>query len=93
MNVEALVASMSPDVYQRLLTCVETGKWFDGQPLNEEQKSQCMQAVMLYQAKVLRSSEHMTVGENGEIVHKSRQDLQRELKQNQDIARFKQNDF
>jgi uncharacterized protein YeaC (DUF1315 family) len=39
----------------------------------------------------------MTVGKNGEVVQKSRQQLQQELKQTQskqtNIARFKQDDF
>lgn len=61
---------MTPEIYERLRQAVETGKWPDGTPLNEEQKASSMQAVMLYQAKIEKSSEHMTVGESGEIVHK-----------------------
>ena len=72
MNIEALLASMTPEIYERLRQAVETGKWPDGTPLNEEQKASSMQAVMLYQAKIEKSSEHMTVGESGEIVHKSK---------------------
>jgi uncharacterized protein YeaC (DUF1315 family) len=53
--------------------------------------------VMLYQAKIEKSSEHMTVGENGEIVHKSKQDFKRALVDEKDdnntIARFKQDDI
>ena len=67
MNIEALLASMTPEIYERLRQAVETGKWPDGTPLNEEQKASSMQAVMLYQAKIEKSSEHMTVGESGEI--------------------------
>ena len=60
-----------------------------------------MQAVMLYQATVLQSDEHMTVGASGDIVHKSRQELKKQFAQDsaetesQDntIARFKQDDF
>jgi uncharacterized protein len=52
---------------------------------------------MLYQSKVLKSDQHMTVGENGQIVHKSREALKQELAQqsfdNQTIARFKQDDI
>ena len=36
---------------------------------------------MLYQAKVERSNEHMTIGENGEMVHKSKSALRNELRQ------------
>jgi uncharacterized protein YeaC (DUF1315 family) len=56
-----------------------------------------MQAVMIYQAKVLKSGQHMTVGADGEIIHRSRESLQQELKQDsnniQTIARFKQDDL
>ena len=56
-----------------------------------------MQAVMYYQAKFLKSEQHMTVGADGEIVHRSRGSLLQELKQNstntQTIARFKQDDL
>ncbi|WP_334060559.1 YeaC family protein [Alteromonas sp. S005] len=97
MNIEALVASMTPEIYERLRQAVETGKWPDGTPLNDEQKASSMQAVMLYQSKIERSSEHMTVGESGEIVHKSKADFKRSLRDEQEdkntIARFKQDDI
>jgi uncharacterized protein YeaC (DUF1315 family) len=97
MDSTALLTSITEPVYQKLLQAVETGKWFDGSPLTEQQRDTSMQAVMYFQAKVLKSDQHMTVGENGEIVHRSRESLQQELKQNsnniQTIARFKQDDL
>ncbi|WP_018981886.1 YeaC family protein [Salinimonas chungwhensis] len=96
MNIEALMAAMTPDVYERLRQAVETGKWADGTPLTSEQRESTMQAVMLYQAKIARSTEHMTVNEAGEIVHKSKRDFQQSLKEqsaDQEIARFKQDDI
>jgi uncharacterized protein YeaC (DUF1315 family) len=97
MDSTALLTSMSEGVYQKLLQAVETGKWLDGSPLTEQQRDTSMQAVMIYQAKVLKSGQHMTIGADGEIVHRSRESLQQELKQNsnniQTIARFKQDDL
>ncbi|GAC18844.1 YeaC family protein [Paraglaciecola arctica] len=97
MDSTALLTSMSEPVYQKLLQAVETGKWLDGSPLTEQQRETSMQAVMYYQAKVLKSDQHMTVGADGEIVERSRESLQQELKQNsnniQTIARFKQDDL
>ena len=97
MNIDAILSSMTPEIYERLRQAVETGKWPDGTPLNEAQKASSMQAVMLYQAKIEKSSEHMTVGENGEIVHKSKADFKRslnsELDEKNTIARFKQDDI
>lgn len=97
MNVEALLASMTPDIFEKLKQAVETGKWLDGQPLDDNQKSVCLQAVMLYQAKVEKSNQHMTVAEDGEIVQKSKRELRQELEHPegnfQTIAKFKEDDF
>jgi len=97
MDNNALLTSMSEPVYQKLMQAVETGKWLDGSPLTEQQRETSLQAVMYFQAKTLKSDQHMTVGPDGEIVHRSRESLQQELKQNsnniQTIARFKQDDL
>lgn len=70
---------MTPVIYENLRTAVETGKWPDGKALTDEQKSHSLQAVLMYQAKVEQSNEHMTVGKNGEVVTKSRQTLKQEF--------------
>ena len=101
MDATVLVKSMTPEVYAKLLQAVETGKWLDGSDLTEQQRDVSMQAVMLYQATVLQSDEHMTVGASGDIVHKSRQELKQQFgqgsaeseSQDNTIARFKQDDF
>jgi len=97
MQVEQLLSIMSDDIYDKFKQAIETGKWLDGNPLSPEQHETVFQALMLYQAKVEQSQEHMTVGKDGEIVQKTRQQLQQELKQAQskqiNIARFKQDDL
>lgn len=93
MDVNTLVSAMTPEVYARLREATETGKWPNGTPLSEEQKEHSMQAVLLYQAKVLDSDEHMTVNGEGELVHKSRQQLKQVFSSKDNIARFKQDDF
>lgn len=97
MNVDALVQAMTPDVFERLRQAVETGKWPDGTVLTAEQRDSCMQAVMLYQAKVANSTDHMTVNAEGEIVHKTKRDFLQAMKQDADedntIARFGQDDI
>lgn len=93
MDLEVLVKSMTPEIYQKLRQAVETGKWLDGNPLSEQQLESSLQAVMLYQAKMLDSDQHMSVNADGEIVHKSRQQLKQQFKQHENIARFRQNDF
>ncbi|GLR69718.1 YeaC family protein [Agaribacter marinus] len=97
MQLEQLVDSMTPEIYKNLLQAVETGKWPNGDRLSEDQKENSMQAVMLYQARIEHSNEHMTVGKDGEIVQKSRHQLKQELQQqatNQTpIAKFTKNDI
>jgi uncharacterized protein YeaC (DUF1315 family) len=97
MQVEQLLAAMTDDIYAKFKLAIETGKWLDGNPLSDEQKETVFQAVLLYQAKIEQSEEHMTIGKDGQIVQKSRQQLQQELKQAQsnqtNIARFKQDDL
>jgi uncharacterized protein YeaC (DUF1315 family) len=95
MQLHQLIEQLTPELYQRVRESVETGKWLDGEPLTTEQRDICLQAVMVYQSRVEQSGEHMTVGADGEIVHKSRQELKSELQiQQQDlIARFKKHDI
>lgn len=93
MDPGQLLNTLSPDIYLRLRECVETGKWMDGTSLNEQQRAVCMQGVMLYQAKVEQSEEHMTVGKDGEIIHKSKSQFKQDFGKQPTIARFKQDDF
>ena len=37
MDIEQIIASMTPELYQRLATAVELGKWPDGVALTPEQ--------------------------------------------------------
>ena len=79
MDIQQLVQAMTPQIYENLRTAVEIGKWPDGKSLTDEQKSNSLQAVLMYQAKVQQSDEHMTIGGDGEVVQKSRQELKREF--------------
>jgi uncharacterized protein YeaC (DUF1315 family) len=79
VNIHQLVEAMTPQIYENLRTAVEIGKWPDGNPLSEEQKSNSLQAVLMYQARVEQSEEHMTIGKNGEVVQKSRSELKKEF--------------
>lgn len=83
---QRLIANMSPDVYRRMQQCVETGRWLDGNVMTQEQRDVALQAVMLYQATCERSEQHMTVNAQGEVVYKSKQQLQNEFSQPDTIA-------
>ncbi|PHM45491.1 transcriptional regulator [Xenorhabdus mauleonii] len=75
MKLDDLLAAMTPEIYQRLAQAVELGKWQDGVPLTPEQKEYSLQAVMLWQAKHNHDPEHMTIGVDGQIKVKSKQEL------------------
>ncbi|WP_410015262.1 YeaC family protein [Sodalis sp. C49] len=88
MDVDALLANLTPDIYQRLKTAVELGKWPDGVPLTAEQKDNCLQMVMLWQARHNHQPEHMSIGTDGQIVMKSKRELLEELT-GRPVARIK----
>ena len=70
-ELNAIVDAMTPDIYQRLATAVEIGKWPDGVALTEEQKEHCMQLVMLWQAQHNHQPQHLSIGAGGELDRKS----------------------
>ncbi|WP_338556272.1 DUF1315 family protein [Erwinia sp. E_sp_B04_7] len=79
MELDEMIASMTPEVYQRLVTAVETGKWGDGVALTAEQKENSLQLVMLWQARHNDNPQHMSVGKGGEMVMKSKRQLKEEF--------------
>ena len=88
MDINKLLESMTPEVFKNLQYAVETGKWHNGTPLSTEQRSTCMQAMMLYQSKHNKEAQHMTVAEGGEISFKSKTELKKQFAQGQeDIIR------
>ncbi|HAT1675034.1 TPA: DUF1315 family protein, partial [Raoultella planticola] len=68
MEIEQIIDSMTPEVYQRLVTAVELGKWPDGVALTSGQKENSLQLVMLYQARHNSDAQHMTIDTNGQMV-------------------------
>ncbi|GGF04628.1 DUF1315 family protein [Pseudoalteromonas sp. Hal040] len=93
MNIDHIVKNITPEVFERLQYGASTGKWPDGTPLTDEQKQQTVQLVMLYQAKVSQTNEQFTIGANGEMVQKSKAQLQKEFASENEIARFSENDL
>ncbi len=79
MQAEEIVEAMTPEIYQRLVTAVELGKWPDGVALTNEQKAYSLQAVMLWQARHNDNPEHMTIGTDGQITLKSKQELKQQF--------------
>ncbi|WP_312203395.1 YeaC family protein [Kosakonia cowanii] len=79
MNIDEIVSNMTPEIYQRLATAVELGKWPDGVALTPEQKENSLQLVMLWQARNNVQAQHMTIDTNGQMVMKSKQQLKEEF--------------
>ena len=79
MNLDEMIDSMTPEVYQRLSTAVELGKWPAGVALTPEQKENSMQLVMLWQARHNTDAQHMTIDTNGQMVMKSKQQLKEDF--------------
>lgn len=79
MELDEMIATMTPEVYQRLATAVETGKWADGVALTPGQKENSLQLVMLWQARHNDEPQHMSVGKGGEMVMKSKKQLKEEF--------------
>ena len=49
MNVEQLIASMTPEIYQNMRKAVELSKWGDGRPVTQEQRETCIEAMIRYE--------------------------------------------
>jgi len=87
-DLNEMIAAMTPDVYQRLVTAVELGKWADGVALTAEQKENCLQLVLLWQAKNNHQPQHMSIGPDGQIVTKTKQQLKEEFGISPDTTRI-----
>ncbi|MDN3651519.1 DUF1315 family protein [Thalassotalea ponticola] len=98
MDLSNVVENMTSDMYERLKHAAETGRWPNGTVVEQSQRESALQLSMAYQAKHLNSDEMLTVGQNGEIVHKSKAELRAQFKKPSnasdnninadDIARF-----
>lgn len=93
MSLDKLLASVTPEVYENLKFAVETGKWQNGQKLTDKQREDSLQLVLAYQSKIEKSTEHFTVGADGEMVMKSKRELKKEFLRETDIARFNEDDI
>lgn len=79
MNIDEMISGMTEDVYQRLVTAVELGKWPDGVALTPAQKENSLQLVMLWQARHNTDAQHMTIDTQGKMVMKSKQQLKEDF--------------
>ena len=51
--MELLLATVTPEIHEKLKLAVALGRWADGTRLSREQLEQSMQLVILYEARYL----------------------------------------
>ena len=49
MNLDDLIRSLTPEVYENLKNAVDTGRWPNGRKLEEGQRELCMEAIIWYE--------------------------------------------
>ncbi len=49
MNIEDLITSMTPEIYQNMKDAVELGRWGDGRTMTREQKTHCLEVMIRYE--------------------------------------------
>ena len=59
VDFEALLASVTPELHQRLRTAVELGKWESGEKLSERQVEDCLQLIIAWEYRNLPESERV----------------------------------
>lgn len=87
-QLEAMLEALTPEIYDRLVAAVETGKWPDGVALTQQQRDNSLQLVMMWQARNNDAPQHMTIGKDGEMVTKSKRQLKEEFGIEQDVTRI-----
>ncbi len=50
-SLDQLIDGLTPEIYQRLKTAIELGKWEDGSRLSSGQLESSIQAIILYESK------------------------------------------
>jgi uncharacterized protein YeaC (DUF1315 family) len=91
-DINKVIDEMPEEVYLRLLSATELGKWDDGTVLTEQQRESTLQVVMLYQARKLQQTEHFTIAAGGNINELSKSELKKQFK-GDPIAEFKEADL
>ena len=48
MDLQQLLESITPDIYESLKRAIEIGRWPDGRAISDGQRELCIQAVIAY---------------------------------------------
>ena len=77
-DINQVIDEMPVDVYERLRSAAELGKWEDGSVLTEAQRESTLQVVMLYQARRLDQHDHFTIAAGGKMNELSKAELKKQ---------------
>ncbi len=66
MDYQQLIDSLTPEVYEKLRTAVEIGKWPDGRRLSPEQRQACLQALIAWGERKLPEQERVGYIDRGD---------------------------
>lgn len=79
MNLASTIENMPEAMYLRLKCAAETGKWPEGTIVDQTQRDTALQLIMAYQARHLNSDEMLTIGRDGQMVHKNKRQLKEQF--------------
>lgn len=79
MNLESTIENMPEAMYLRLKCAAETGKWPEGTVVDQAQRDTALQLIMAYQARHLNSDQMLTIGSDGQMVHKNKHQLKEQF--------------
>jgi len=82
MDLHNTINNMSHDMYIRLKSAAETGKWPEGTVVDQAQRATALQLIMAYQAAHENSDEMLSIGSDGQIVEKNKRQLKAEFSSN-----------
>lgn len=79
MDLNSTIENMPETMYLRLKCAAETGKWPEGTVVEQAQRDTALQLIMAYQARYLNSDEMLTIGSDGQMVHKNKRQLKEQF--------------
>lgn len=78
-NINEYVKKLSPSLYLQLKQAVETGRWLDGKALDDNQKADTLQLIMVYQSLNNDKPQHFSIAKGGEIYMEKKSVLQKQF--------------
>jgi len=84
-NITDYVKKISPNLYEKLKTAVEIGKWADGTTLTKQQKEETLQLVLAYQSEFNDTPDHFTIAKGGQLYLKNKGELKKQFSKDLDI--------